>query len=479
LQYKYLVLTNTTIGAFMSLLDSNIVLVSLPYIIHNLSGTSDFDGIWIIISYTLVTAVLLLTIGRLGDIFGRVKLYNLGFAIFTFGSGLCSIASNGISLVVFRLVQGVGAALIWSNNAAILTDAFPASERGRALGFNQVAGISGSIVGLVAGGVLTAFLGWRSIFWINLPVGVFATAWAYLKLRDIRPPLKGEGLDIVGNSLFAGGLSLFLVGLTLGAIEGWGSVQIAEMVVGVVMVGLFAFAETRVKNPMMDISLFRIKAFTAGAVANLLSSISRSSISLILVFYFQGILLYSVLTAGILLIPFSIAFVVFGPLSGYLSDKYGPRWFASTGMMVSGVALLMFAVLPYKVPYPTLAVAMVLAGAGGGMFVAPNVAALMSSVPPARRGIASGISSTLFSVGSLLSLGLIFAIFAASIPLPALQAIFAGQAPPAGSLDVSSFISAMHEIFLIMAAMSFICVIPASQTGTRAPKETIIYEREG
>ncbi|MDA4135005.1 MAG: MFS transporter [Thaumarchaeota archaeon] len=477
MQYKYTVLTNTTIGAFMSLLDANIVLVSLPFIIHNLSGTSDFDGIWIIISYTLVTAVLLLTIGRLGDIFGRVKLYNVGFAIFTFGSGLCSVAPNGLDLVLFRLVQGTGAALIWSNNAAIITDAFPASERGRALGLNQVAGVSGSIVGLVAGGVLTAFLGWRSIFWINLPIGIFATSWAYLKLRDIRAPLKGEGIDIIGNSLFAGGLTLFLLGLTLGAIEGWGNIQLAEMVVGVGLLGVFAYAETRVKNPMMDINLFRIRAFMAGATANLLSSISRSSISLILVFYFQGILLYSVLTAGILLIPFSVAFVVFGPLSGFFSDRYGPRWFATTGMVLSGVALLIFSVLPYKVPYTTMAVAMVIAGAGGGMFVAPNVSALMSSVPPARRGIASGVSSTLFSVGSLLSLGLIFAIFAASIPLPALQAIFAGQVPPAGSLDISSFINSMHEIFLVMAAVSFICVIPASQTGTRPPKETIIYEK--
>ena len=479
MQYKYVVLTNTTIGAFMSLLDANIVLVSLPTIIRTLPGTTSFDGIWIILSYTLVTAVLLLTIGRLGDIFGRVRLYNLGFAVFTVGSGLCSIAPNGLILIIFRFVQGTGSALIWSNNAAILVDAFPATERGRALGINQVAGISGSIVGLVAGGVLTQLLGWRSIFWINLPIGVFATAWAFLKLKDVNPPLKGEGIDVLGNSIFAGGLTLFLLGLTLGAIEGWGTAQLAEMVVGLGLVALFAFIETRVRNPMMDLSLFRIKPFLAGGVANLLSSISRSSLSLILVFYFQGVLLYDALTAGVLLIPFSLAFVVFGPVSGYFSDKYGPRWFATTGVVISGVALLLFASFPYKVPYTTLAVAMLLAGAGGGMFVAPNVAALMSSVPAARRGIAAGISSTFFSVGSLLSLGLIFAVFGASIPLPALQAIFAGQPPPAGSLDVSHFVDAMHEIYLIMAAISFICVIPAQRTGRPRTKETIIYDKEG
>ncbi len=478
MQYKYVVLTNTTIGGFMSLLDANIVLVSLPRIILTLPGTSPLDGIWIILSYTLVTAVLLLSMGRLADLFGRVRLYNLGFVIFTIGSGLCSIAPNGITLIGFRLVQGVGAALIWSNNAAMITDVFPATERGRALGINQVAGISGSIVGLVLGGVLTQELGWRSIFWINLPIGVFATAWAYLKLRDVNPPIKGEGVDIIGNSVFAAGLSLLLVGLTLGAINGWGSTELAEIVLGFGLLGVFGFVETRVKNPMMDMALFRIKPFLAGVSANLLNSISRGSISLILVFYFQGVLLYDVLKTGILLIPFSLAFIVCGPVSGYLSDKYGPRRFAVTGTIISGVALLLFSLLPYDVPYSTLVVPMVLAGAGGGIFIAPNVAALMGAVPAPRRGIAAGVSSTLFSVGSLLSLGLVFAVFAASVPTQALQAIFAGQVPPAGSLDVSSFVDAMHHLYLIMAAVCFLTLIPASQTGTRKPKPTVVYEKQ-
>ena len=459
----------------MSILDANIVLISLPTIIRKLPGTTTFDGIWIIMGYTLITATILLTIGRLGDLFGRAKLYNTGFAIFTIGSGLCSLSPDGLSLVFFRLVQGLGAALIWSNNAAILTDAFPATERGRALGINQVAGVTGSVLGLVAGGVLTGLFGWQSIFWINIPPGIFATVWAYLRLRDLNPRLKGERLDPLGNVLFGLGLTMFLVGLTLGAIEGEATSDLLLMAGGLAMLGVFALVEARVKSPMMDVTLFRIRAFAAARSANLLASTARSSVSLVLVFYFQGVLLYGPLTAGLLLLPFSLSFVCLGPLSGHLSDRFGTRRFAAGGMVVSAVALIWFATIQVGVPYTTLVFPMVLAGAGGGMFVAPNVAAIMNSVSPARRGVASAISSTLFSVGSLLSLGIVFAVLGANVPVTSLQAIFAGLPPPTGTLDVRFFVTGMREAFVILAAVSLIGIVPSLRTGTRKPKETIIY----
>jgi len=417
---------------------------------------------------------VLLTIGRLGDVFGRVRLYNLGFAIFTVGSGLCSIATSGIFLVLMRLVQGLGGALIWGNNAAIVTDVFPSTERGRALGINQVAGVSGSILGLIAGGVLTTFLGWRSIFWINLAPGTFATVWAYLKLKDLNPGNRGEKLDPLGNLLFGVSLTTFLVGLTLGSIQGWNSLDYDLMAVGGALLVVFVYTETHTKTPMMDLRLFRIRAFMAGASANLLTSISRSSLSLILVFYLQGVLLYNAYNAGLLLLPFSVAFVLVGPLSGALSDRFGPRYFAPTGLVLSSFALFWFATIPYNVSYLGLAIPMVIAGAGGGLFFAPNVAAIMNSVPPARRGVASGMSSTLFNVGALISLGAVFAIFGASVPLSALQAIVAGLTPPAGTLNIQQFIVAMHQAFLIMAVISLAAALPASQTGRRT-KETIMY----
>jgi len=466
MNYKYVVLTNTTIGSFMSQLDSNIVLISLPTIIRELPGTTTFDALWVLMGYILVTATLLLTFGRLADIYGRVRLYNLGFGVFTIGSALCSLATNGLSLVLFRLVQGVGGALIFSNNAAILTDAFPPTERGKAIGINLVFGVSGSIIGLVAGGVLTATLGWRSIFWINIPVGIFATSWAYARLKELAS-LQRDRLDPLGNALFAVGLSLFLVGMTLGAISGFTVIDNAMMVLGVIMVVAFVYAETKVLSPMMDLSLFKIRAFAAGMTSNLLASISRGAVLLLLVFYFQGALLLDALTAGILLIPFSVAFVSIGPLSGFLSDKYGARGFSTGGLIVSAAALLWFALLPAAAPYTILVLPMILAGIGGGMFVAPNISSIMNASPVARRGIAAGISATMITTGFLLSMGATFVIMTTSMPLSTLQAIFAGLPVAANQLNVSLFMDAMHKTFLLMAGMSLIAAISSSMRGTK------------
>jgi EmrB/QacA subfamily drug resistance transporter len=328
------VLTNTTLGAFMAILDGNVVLIALPTIIADLPGTTTFDGIWILMGYTLITATLLLTFGRLSDVFGRVRLYTLGFAVFTVGSALCSLSPNGTALVLFRLVQGTGSALLWSNSAALLTDVFPPDERGRALGINQIAGTIGSVGGLIAGGVLTGTLGWRSIFWINIPVGVFATAWAFTRLKEMSQPRRNEKLDPLGNALFAIGLSVFLLGLTFGALAGYSPALVGAMVAGIAMLGAFVVVEMRVKFPLMDLSLFKVRQFSAGIFSNLLSSVSRGAVSLVLVFYFQGALGLDALTAGMLLVPLALAFVTFGPLCGYLSDRFGSRLFATAGMMV-------------------------------------------------------------------------------------------------------------------------------------------------
>jgi len=464
LQYKYTVLTNTTIGAFMSQLDGNIVLIALPTITRSLNASA-FEALWVLMGYILMTAVLLLAFGRLADMYGKVRLYNLGFAIFTVGSGLCSLSLNGGMLVFFRLVQGVGAALIWANNAAILTDAFPPNERGRAIGVNLVAGISGSIIGLILGGILTVALGWQSIFWINLPIGAFATYWAYKKLRELGT-VHHERIDLPGNILFAGGLTAFLVGLTLGALSGYTLVDVASMTVGLLMVGGFVYVELHSRTPLMDFTLFKIRAFTAGILSNFLASIARSAVSLVLTIYFQGVLLYDAFRAGLSLIPFAVAFVTLGPLSGYLSDKYGPRVFTTTGLSISTTGLIGLAFIPADVSYTVLALLMILVGAGGGMFVAPNISSIMSSAPVTRRGVASGMSATLVTTGALLSLSISFAVLATSIPFKVLQAIFAGLSLPSGATpSVDLFIGPMHTIFWIMAIMSLVAIVPSALRG--------------
>ena len=447
----------------MAILDANIVLIALPTISADLHA-SPFESVWIIMGYILINASLLLTFGRLSDIFGRVKLYNIGFALFTAGSGLCSIAPNGISLVVFRLVQGAGGALIFANAAALLTDVFPTTERGRALGLNQVAGTFGSVLGLALGGILAgSFLGWRSIFWINIPVGTFATAWAYFKLKETSQPRRGEKLDPVGNVLFAAGLSASLLGLMLGALVGWSPLFLGFIFAGVSCVAAFAFVETRVKFPMMDLSLFRIRAFAAGMGANLLASMARGGVSLVLVFYFQGVLLLDAFTAGLQLIPFSVAFVTFGPLSGYLSDRYGSREFATAGVLLVSAALFWFGLFPFQNFYQWIG-PMLLAGAGAGMFVAPNIASIMNATPTPRRGVASGMSSTLINAGFLLSLGISFVVMATSVPTVVLQSIFSGSSVPIPPLEKQSFVGSLHGLFILMGFISLFSAIPASMT---------------
>ncbi len=466
MQYKYTVLTNTTIGAFMSQLDGNIVLIALPTITRNLHASA-FEALWVLMGYILMTAVLLLLFGRLADMYGKVRLYNIGFAIFTIGSGLCSLSLNGTMLVLFRLVQGVGAALIFANNAAILTDAFPPNERGRAIGVNLVAGVSGSVIGLILGGVLTVALGWPSIFWINLPIGAFATIWAYKKLRELGT-VRHEKIDLPGNVLFAGGLSIFLVGLTLGALSGYTFIDVGMMVVGLAMLAGFGYVELKVPSPLMDLKLFKIRPFTAGILSNFLASISRSGITLVLTIFFQGALLYDAFTAGILLIPFAVAFVTIGPLSGYLSDRYGARGFTTGGLLISAASFFGFALVQGNTSYNILALLMVVSGIGGGMFVAPNISSIMNATPVTRRGVASGISATLVTTGALLSLSIAFVVLATSIPLNVLQAVFAGQTLTGSSIpNVDLFVAPMHTIFLIMAIMSLGAVIPSALRGKK------------
>jgi EmrB/QacA subfamily drug resistance transporter len=478
LQYKFVVLTNTTVGAFMAVLDANIVLIALPTITADLHA-SPFEAVWIIMGYILINASLLLTFGRLSDIFGRVRLYNAGFALFTVGSALCSIAPNGISLVLFRLVQGTGGALIFSNAAALLTDVFPPTERGRALGLNQVAGTFGSVSGLAVGGILAgSFLGWRSIFWINIPFGAFATVWAYIKLHETAEPRRGEKLDPVGNVLFAAGLAVSLVGLMLGALVGWSALYLGAIVAGVLCMGAFVVAETKVRFPMMDMSLFRIRAFAAGMASNLLASVARGGFSLILVFYFQGVLLVDAFTAGLMLIPFSVAFVTFGPLSGYLSDRFGSRGFATVGLLTVAAALFWLGLFPFG-DYDHMVVAMVLAGIGGGMFIAPNVASIMNATPAARRGVASGMSSTLINTGFLMSLGMAFAVMATSVPTGVLQQIFSGSSVAIDPQVVNDFVGSLHGLFLLMGFVSLFAAVPAFLAKKPRARYQVVADTEG
>jgi EmrB/QacA subfamily drug resistance transporter len=450
---KWVTLSNTTVGTFMALLDSSIVVISLPTIGRELPGATPGVLLWIVLSYSLVTTTLLLSLGRLSDMFGRVRLYTLGFAVFTVGSGLASLSGTGGELLAARVVQGVGAGFLFSNSAAILTDAFPAGERGRALGINQVAALSGSILGLVLGGVLTTELGWRSIFWVNLPVGAFGTWWAYAQLVELHRPEVGAKLDLWGNLTFGLGLTVTLVGLTLGSLGGWDQpLNVAFLVVGPALLVAFVWVERRAVQPMFDLGLFRIRTFVAGNAAAFLAALARGAFTFVMVFYFQGVLRASAEEAGLLLLPLSAAFAVAGPVSGIVSDFTGARSIGTAGLLLSCVGFGILVLAPAAPSYTMLAAAMVLLGIGQGMFAAPNRSEVMSSVPAPRRGIAAGVGTTFLSAGNLGSLIIGFTVLATVVPAGSLALAFAGQS--AGAVDASAFASALHVLFSIALALT-------------------------
>ncbi|MGD0645210.1 MAG: MFS transporter [Candidatus Bathyarchaeia archaeon] len=435
--YKWVALSNTTLGTLMASIDSTIVLIALPAIFRgiNINPFTSFQYmLWILFGYSIVTATLLVTFGRLSDMFGRVRLYNLGFAIFTVGSILLSITpsqgdAGAIEIIVFRIVQGIGGAFLFANSAAIITDAFPSNERGKALGINQISFLAGSIIGLVLGGIL-AIYDWRLVFLVSVPVGVIGTIWSYLKLKERGTIRRNQKLDVWGNIAFGGGLTLVLAGVIYGLIPygnsamGWGNPWvIASLVGGVGLLVAFPFIENHVAEPMFRLELFKIKAFSAGNLASLFSSMSRGGVLIMLIILLQGIWLplhgYSFdstpFWAGIFMIPMSIGFVLTGPISGWLSDKHGARLLATLGMVISAVAFAGFVLLPVNFIYLTFAAVLFLMGIGGGVFASPNMASIMNSVPAEHRGAASGMRATIQNSAMTISQAVFFTIIIVSL----------------------------------------------------------------
>jgi MFS family permease len=437
-RYRWIALSNTTAAVFMSALDGSIVIIALPAIFRGIHLDPLAPGnvvylLWMIMGYRLVQAVLVVTVGRLGDIFGRVKIYNAGFVVFTVASILLSFdpflgAHGALWLIGWRVLQAFGGSMLTANSAAILTDAFPADQRGFALGINQVAAIAGQFIGLVAGGVL-AIIDWRAVFWVNVPVGVFGTVWAYRSLRDNGERHPGR-IDWWGNVTFAVGLGAILIAITNGIqpyqhqTMGWANPEVYGLLIaGIALLIAFGIIESKVADPMFELGLFRIRAFAAGNVAGLAVAIARGGLQFMLIIWLQGIWLplhgytYSEtpLWAGIFLLPLTAGLLIAGPVSGALSDRFGARGFASAGMVVFGASFIGLMLLPVDFPYWIFALLTAANGVGGGMFAAPNSASIMSSVPARYRGAASGMRSTYQNSGTALSIGIFFSLMIAGL----------------------------------------------------------------
>jgi EmrB/QacA subfamily drug resistance transporter len=480
-EYRWTALAVTTVGTLMASLDTNIVVIALPTIARSLPGLSILGLLWVLIGYSLVTSAILLTVGRLADQFGRVRLFTLGFAVFTFGSVLCGFASTGDQLVGFRMVQAVGAALLFANGTAIVTDAFPPHQRAMALGINQVAIVVGSVAGLVLGGLLTATVGWRWIFFVNVPIGIVAVAVGWWKLRDLASPDRDQPIDWLGNVLFAGGLSLLLVAATTGPLDVVsGPAAIGLAVLGLLLLAGFVAVERIVPAPMFDLRLFRIAAFTAGNVSIFLNALARGAFAFVIVFYLQGPPRFlSPLTAGLFLIPVSAALAALAPLSGWLSDRYGVRPFAVSGLAISAVGFALLAMLDSSTTFVEMLPGFVLVGAGMGLYAAPNRASIMNSVPPNRRGVAAGISATLIMAASTASLAFAIGILSTTMSLDNLTAVFLGASSGSAAplVAVAPFLRAVRLVFAVSAGVVALAIIPSAIRGDRSRPPTRTHHR--
>jgi MFS family permease len=485
----------------MATIDGSITLIAMPDIFRGigldpLQPGNSFYLLWMILGFLVVTSVLVTTLGRMGDMFGRVRIYNLGFALFTVFSLLLSVTwmsghAGGIWLIVLRIFQGVGAAMLMANSAAILTDAFPLTQRGMAMGINQAAAFSGTFIGLVLGGVL-APVNWRLIFLVSVPIGLFATVWGYLKLRELSPRQPAH-IDWPGNLTFAGGLILVMVAITYG-IEpygqhtmGWTSPAVlGELIGGVALLIAFGMVETRVAQPMFRLQLFGIRAFTAGVFASLLAALSRGGLMFMLIIWLQGIWLplhgYSFertpLWAGIAMLPLTAGFLVAGPLSGILSDRFGARPFATGGMLATAACFGLMEFLPINFSYGWFAVLLFLTGLSMSAFGSPNRAAVMNSLPAADRGAGSGMNTTFQNSAQVLSIGIFFTLMIAglssSLPGSMYHGLIAHGVSAADATKVSQLppVSTLFAAFLgynpvqHLVGAQVLSQLPAAQAAT-------------
>jgi len=481
LEYKWVVLTNTTVGIVMVAVDSSILTIALPNITHSLHA-SVVDSMWIVLGYQLVITALLLPFARLADMKGRVRLYNIGFAIFTLASVLCGCAQTGPQLVLFRLVQGIGAALIFANSTALVTDAFPARQRGFALGINMMAGTSGFILGTVLGGIITEGLGWRYIFFINIPFGVFATLWAFLRLHEIVEPERAAHFDIGGMVTFPLGIASILAGLTFVVLGRAGEpVTTGLLGTGVLLLLVFVLIEQRVRQPMMDFTLFRIRIFWAGNVSLLLNSLARGSTQFILSWYFQAVLHDSPLVAGLKLLPMIATMVVVAPVAGRLSDLFGSRGLSTLGLGCTLAAQLWMMTFAVNVPYVLMACALALLGTGNGLFNSPNSSAVMGSVPANRRGVAGGMRTLLNNTGQTLAIATAMVILSTVMSYQVLAELFTGAASGGQSISGQVFMQGFHKVFGFSAAISVVAMICSSLRGTerKEGKPTAVPKEAG
>jgi EmrB/QacA subfamily drug resistance transporter len=451
--YKWIVLSVTTIGALMASIDSTIVILGLPEMMVKLHADL-VEMIWVIMAYILVSTVFLLTFGRAADILGRVRMYNLGFVVFTIGSALCGFSNTAGQLIFFRLIQGSGAAMMVVNSVAIITEVFPANERGKALGLNAITFSLGGVLGPILGGLILTLSDWRWIFFINVPVGIIGALWGYRVLQERSTPRKGEGFDILGAVSFSVALTALLIALTMGIQFSFTSPPILLLfVLFLIGVSFFLWWERRVQNPVLDLSLFSNRIYNFSVLSAMMQSLALFAVNFLIVFYLQGVLGYDPLKAALLLIPLPVMTSIMAPLGGNIADRIGARIPATIGLLIQAAALVWFMRLSPNTPYWQTAVGLGLMGLGGGLFYPPNTSAAMNASPRHRLGIASGTLATLRQAGMVTSFALALAVAASSLPRDVMMQLFVGNNVTLGSAPMRAFVIGMHSAFLVSTVL--------------------------
>ena len=456
--YKWTALVSTSFGTFLAVLTGNTLLIALPEIMKDLKVGMDVI-MWVMMSYMLIMTVLVPTIGRIADMIGRKKLYVAGFAVFTLGSALCGLSRNGTELILSRVFQAFGGALLMANSLPIVTDAFPKKQLGTAMGINSTIVNVAVVIGPILGGFLVRF-GWRTVFLANLPLGIAGTIWGAIQLKEMARLPKRQKFDFAGAVLLALSISAILAGLSLGAFSGWFKAEtLGSLAVGFLALWQLIRVERRAEFPLVDLSIFASRELTFALSANLLSAIARGAVTFLLVFYFQGIKALDPVVSGMMLAPFALSMMVVAPFSGALADRFGVRFLASAGLLVSAIGLAGLVTISADSPFAVLAIWMVIMGAGSGMFFSPNTTAIMGNVPPERRGIVSGIRGLTQNAGNVLSFALAIAMISTSITPKALEGLFSGTQVGSEGIAVTGFVGGLRTVFAVSVCFTVLAAV--------------------
>jgi EmrB/QacA subfamily drug resistance transporter len=475
--YKWWALSCTSLGMLLATINSGTLIIALPNLERS-HHTTLLQLVWVILAYMIASTVLVLTAGRLSDLFGRKKAYLGGFVVFALASLGAGFAANGTELILWRILQGIGGAFLFANSAALVTDAFPREQLGLALGTNTMVAAVGLVIGPILGGALVA-ISWHWVFWFNVPLGLFGTVWGALVLRELAKRDEVRGLDLLGTTTFVVGLTGLVLGISRGGLSGWSDpLVIGGLIAGVVLLPIFILIERRGRAPMLDLSIFKNRLFAAATGAAFINGLSRFALLFLFVFYFQGAQGDDPITAGIKLTPMAIGMLISSPLAGLWADRRGSRMLAASGMLVTALALAGMTTLQVDSPYWQSTLWLGLVGIGSGMFNSPNTAAMMGTVPARRRGIAAGTRTMLQNTGAVISIAFVLAIVTAAVPKSVLLAIFSGLTNGLSNAKLEPFIHNMHTALWVLAATSLVGALVSLLRPSHEPVAGTQYAEE-